>query len=1059
MKCIHRTLALSLLLFAAATTSAEPVTPEQALQQARQFLQQKQRTCDATPVKSQFAIRKSQISARPKDACYQRDARIHESQPTLPPYYIFNTEGGQGFVIIAGDDRAETILGYTDQGTFDPTNVPEGLDWLLTSYTDQMEALVPDASPSGKRPSPSHVAPRTPVPPLLPFLWNQGEPYNILCPRYLNRDGSEGDRSATGCVATAVAQVMGYYRYPDATQRYIPAYTVDYDTDEGKKTVRMQGVQRGATIDWDNILPVYDGNSTARQDTAIAELMLYVGLGSKMSYGASSATFLSTACDALVNYFGYDDGTHIESRGNYTIAGWHDLLYNELATGHPIAFSAVNSGGGHAFVLDGCDAEGLFHVNWGWGGLDNGYFRIDVLAPDVGTGIGASPTPDGYNMGQEAIIGMQLPDDIKADPVQPCLTANDWELRPGNVFFANFVNWTGINTTWDMGIGYADADGNIVPIGNKATAQINANYYSGQSFTITGLPAGTYHVVPISKRASTNNWLSHVNPDIRYVLVTVDDSGQTTVELRPIESIEVTGINFPGNHRTGDRQTVRATFRNLGDEYFREVHLFASTTDYMGESLGRTALTMEEGGEGTTSFFFTPDHAGTWNVWLCLDDRGNHILAQTTVDISDEGTAGGYNLRYVSHTVTNRSNGNVYGNRMHGKVNILNQATETFDGNVRLWLFKQADNGGFYGDASVYRHITVEPRKTATVTYAFDDLQLGANYVMSILYEEGGDIQDGGLKNMGRTQAGVVYWQQDLTLSGMAPAATISIPNGAATVDFSCAQNAVKTVRPNSNPNALYLFPEGSTVPDGLEEANVVVGSQAGTIRLSDGYTFYTPVAFTAAEAVYERPTTDDGSWQTLTLPFAPQQLPEGLKVLALTGETTNQLPYFTATTDVLPYVPYLVSSNAASTPSEAYRFTAANAKFPTTTLSNVANGIAAGIPVVTDNYRFIGTTIKTRLSGLYKLDAAQTAFMPAPANMLTEAFNAYFTTTLSLDTITFETDQLSAISDPINQWSNRISSNSKSFDLLGRQRSTYNDQRSTSPRLRIINGKKIITH
>ena len=103
--------------------------------------------------------------------------------------------------------------------------------------------------------------------------------------------------------------------------------------------------------------------------------MYWVGMGCKMGYGPSSAAGFPEGVNALVNYFGYDDGTHIESRGNYTIAGWNELLYNELATGHPIAFAGTNTGGAHAFVLDGYDMDGLFHVNWGWGGLDNGYFR------------------------------------------------------------------------------------------------------------------------------------------------------------------------------------------------------------------------------------------------------------------------------------------------------------------------------------------------------------------------------------------------------------------------------------------------------------------------------------------------------------------------------------------------------------------------------------------------------------------------------------------------------------------------------------------------------------
>ena len=92
--------------------------------------------------------------------------------------------------------------------------------------------------------------------------------------------------------------------------------------------------------------------------------MYWVGVGCKMSYGGSSAAGFPEGVKALINYFGYDDGTHIESRGNFTASAWEDLLYNELLTGHPIAFAGTNTGGAHAFVLDGYDIDGLFHVNW-----------------------------------------------------------------------------------------------------------------------------------------------------------------------------------------------------------------------------------------------------------------------------------------------------------------------------------------------------------------------------------------------------------------------------------------------------------------------------------------------------------------------------------------------------------------------------------------------------------------------------------------------------------------------------------------------------------------------
>ena len=324
--------------------------------------------------------------------------------------------------------------------------MPEGLQWLLQSYAEQIGHV--RAAHHAARPSqsPSRVmAVRHNIEPLLSTLWNQGHPYNLLCPQYYNQDGTLGDRCATGCVATAIAQVMAYYKYPASTKRTIPGYVQYFDTDKGSKSVQLRNIPANSVIDWEQMLDAYGDHDSEQQQQAVAQLMYWVGLGCKMGYGPSSAAGFPEGVNALKRYFGYDDGTHIESRSNHTIRSWDELLYKELETGHPIAFAGTNSGGAHAFVLDGYDIDGLFHVNWGWGGMDNGYFRIDVLDPDNDSGIGASPTPGGYNMGQDAIIGMRLPDDVTAPADAYRLTVNDWEIRRGNVFFANYVNWSSVN--------------------------------------------------------------------------------------------------------------------------------------------------------------------------------------------------------------------------------------------------------------------------------------------------------------------------------------------------------------------------------------------------------------------------------------------------------------------------------------------------------------------------------------------------------------------------------------------------------------------------------------
>ena len=193
------------------------------------------------------------------------------------------------------------------------------------------------------------------------------------------------------------------------------------------------------------------------------------------------------------------------------------------------------------------------------------------------------------------------------------------------------------------------------------------------------------------------------------------------MEKHPIEDITLAQLNFPSNHKVGDRQTVQAVFQNHGEEYSREVHLFASPTADKGEHLCRTQVTIAEGGETVSAFTFTPDVAGTWNIWLTNDWDGNDVVGQGTVEITAEGIASSHQLRYASHTVNNRSNGVVYGNCMQGKVTILNQGDEVFDGVVRLWLFKEAAGGGFFGEGN--QRVDIDGGTAATQqvdTAAFD---------------------------------------------------------------------------------------------------------------------------------------------------------------------------------------------------------------------------------------------------------------------------------------------------------------------------------------------------
>lgn len=1009
------TTAMALLM--GLSLQAATVSVNQARQQARQFLSERGiNLSEKTPAKA---------------------PRLGQGTADEASYYIFNADANRGFVIISGDDRTPSVLGYTDQGHFDADNMPEGLKWLLNSYESQINAIgtttvkrapakAGDAKPMAQ-PAKHNIAP------LMTTTWNQGSPYNDLCPKYIKEDGTEGDRSATGCVATAIAQVINYYRQPEALLRTIPNYTVDYKTTSGTRTVTIQGIKKGAVIDWDNMLDNYNGSETQAQKTAIAQLMLYVGVGCKMGYGPSSGAGFPEGVKTLINNFGFDDGAHIENRSNHSIDSWNNLLYNELATGHPIAFAASNSGGAHAFVLDGYDIQGLYHVNWGWGSLDDGYFRIDVMAPDNNSGIGASATPDGYNMGQDAIIGLRLSDNIVAPREQPKLTVNDWELRSGNKFFANYVNWSGTSGQWDMGIGYINKAGKLIPIASQTNRELGANYYFGLEFQITNLQPGTYHLVPISKRSASSDWQTHVNPAIRYILAEVDGENNITLSMHPVEDVTVTGITFPGNHKVNENQPISVNFKNNADEYYREIHILVSQTEDKGTSIGRTAVTMTEGGETTSSFIFKPEKTGTWNIWLSTDNRGNNVIAHATVDITEEGITRDRNLRYVSHTINNKSSNTVYGDRMQGTVTVRNNANETYDDNIRLWLFKLESNGYFYGANSIMVPAHIEPGETAELSFNFDNLALGAKYNMSIIYgdSQGGDINDGGLKDMGTTQKGVMYWTIDNELKGTAGKATYTIPSEAVAVDMTSINSLIRSVRPNNNPNTLYFLTKETT---GLENANTIINGEAARITLIDGKNFMSPKRFKAKEINYKRPA-NTAKWETITLPFEVSQLPSHTVVKAFDREEDG-IAHFEAVEKMEAGVPHIFYT----TKQDTITFYSKDA-----TVLNSASVMKA----MTDNYQFVGTTNASNTGAdAMVINEAGTAFVHAEAATPVDAFRAWLVAPTEAEDIVIGMEEVLGITTTPRQQSSDVI-----YDLQGRRSS------GKQKGIYILNNKKYIKH
>jgi hypothetical protein len=327
--------------------------------------------------------------------CKNQDA-TSEVPAGLPLYYIFNINNNSGFVIVAGNDIVLPILGYSNEGGFDPANQPPAFKSWIEGYKAQiLDAIKNELSQTSKiavewnnlisNKLPSITRGAKSVNQLLTTKWNQALNYNDFCPY----DYTYKDRTVTGCVATAMAQIMKYYNYPAQGMGSYSYSLGSYGT--------LSADFGNTTYNW-GLMP----NNVIYTNSAVALLMYHCGVSVGMNYNVGSQGGSGAPSHALVNsyknYFGYDNGVSYINRWGYDDPEWIEIMKTELDSSRPVQYAGYGNFGGHSFVMDGYDTRDYFHFNWGWGGTDDGYFMIDALNP------GGTTT---FNDNQEAVIGIR----------------------------------------------------------------------------------------------------------------------------------------------------------------------------------------------------------------------------------------------------------------------------------------------------------------------------------------------------------------------------------------------------------------------------------------------------------------------------------------------------------------------------------------------------------------------------------------------------------------------------------------------------------------------------
>ena len=568
-------------------------------------------------------------------------------QDAEEPYYVFNNGDNRGFTIVSGDDLLPEIVGYSDRGTFTSENMPVQLKDFLDGYKNMVADLL-----SGDSHAKSVVMERnnqlltapgsSPVhtPLLGTIVWDQGYPFNNLTPT------ENGEHCVTGCTATALAQIMAYYKYPSALKEDIPAYTTSTNGYE------MPSISKGQTYDWDNILDTYL-NSSEYNDTQaleVAKLMLHVGCALKMNYDNSgSSANSSKAGEVLAKYFGYDpDNTTSISRKDVTQQEWNNIIYGELEALRPVLVSGSNSSIGHTFICDGSDSNGLFHINWGWGGRWDGYFDITTLCQYQAGIIGGD---DGFNRGNSIVCGIAPDNGIKDAPIHETPTISGLydsfnidvsERADASGKFKITAKVKVFNHAWEKFDGhialkarFADGEEKIVSdcheVHIKARVESGSYYYTIKTIPVEyAFPEGVTALEIVYSTDKTNfkkTKSRSTEYPVRYVCATATTlSTDNVIRLAADLSTDFTVY-------TGMANTFKLKLTNsMPEEYLDKINVRIAYTDEMpADPSFYIMATVPANGSVTRSFNFKPTEAGTLYVWM--SDSEDNVLAKQSFTV------------------------------------------------------------------------------------------------------------------------------------------------------------------------------------------------------------------------------------------------------------------------------------------------------------------------------------------------------------------------------------------------------------------------------------------
>ncbi len=670
---------------------------------------------------------------------------------TVGKLYVFNR--GNGFMILPADDRAPALLAYSDSGSFEPGN--PGVEYWMNYYNAELAALPASAAETEtetKRPE------RVPVQPLLTTRWNQEAPYNDLCPKV------NGHETVTGCVATAMSQVMKYHNYPPKGKG-----THSYHWEPGDSTLSFD--YGATTFEWDKMTDTYNSESTAESRTAVATLMLAAGISVDMHYdiGDSGASTMVMGA-SLIDYFDYDKGLYMPMRPYYGLIEWENMIYEDLSQGLPVLYAGQGTAGGHQFVCDGYSSDGFFHFNWGWGGMSNGYFLLTALNPaSLGVGGGAG----GFNTDQQIALGVR-PALSDSEPVYIIYNTGDFTPEATEVSAGETLRCKGGFFSYSM---YDLPEGSRLGMKITSVADNTARFVEG--FNISGLPMlrgygedfirfpeladGEYVITPSfydgKKWTAIRSGLDNTNR----VLATVTD-GKATLSSPASGTITVDDVTAPAEFYIGRDNPLEFAVKNAdSEEYYGKVTpvLLNSAGEEVAASVYRPVDLLPYKDEAVSDYianFKAADGAtlepGTYSL-VFRDEAGKDVSTPVEVTLAeDPGEASvkvtDFHLG-VADPVVDKADV-----RFDFKVSC---ESGYFTDRLRVYIFP--GDGGRDLDSGISPMLYLGAGESTDTSVSMDMTDLEAGEYMAIVYKGSESISDRVFFHLNDTPSGITVSESE----------------------------------------------------------------------------------------------------------------------------------------------------------------------------------------------------------------------------------------------------------------------------------------------------------